>query len=472
MSDPRELLRRLNPEPGCQAPPIERLWARLESDGENAFESSAVIERGPTTGSAGGPDADERRLVVKVEAGLPRRSRLSVRLDHFVIAASLLVVIAVSAAFIGIRGPGSTGSPADTHVIRIVLSASPLDPKAPLSPAIGRSVEILRQRLDSVFRGVHVSRVANGVMVVVPKASGVSRERILALVVPARLEFYDWEANALTPNGKTVASQLPKQDRGAIKISQGNGSTAPGQPGAGSLALYKAVKLASKQPPLNSPDSVRSGPQYYLFGAPGSTACQTAAKAQGTLAVAGVHCLLSGPSNTPQALGAHLPAGISASQGRRLKVPRGIVVLQAEDVTAATPTPFSSPAAQFYVLKDNPGLSGQDITKPKQSTDQSGTPDVTFGFDAAGETKFQNVTAQVAHRGALTSQFGQQNNQHFAVALDNKLITVPSIDYKIYPDGITGGSGADITGGFTIQAAHTLATLLRYGPLSVSLATR
>jgi SecD/SecF fusion protein len=63
-------------------------------------------------------------------------------------------------------------------------------------------------------------------------------------------------------------------------------------------------------------------------------------------------------------------------------------------------------------------------------------------------------------------------DQHFAVALDQQLITVPIIDFKIYPDGITGGGGADITGGFTIQSARALATLLRYRPLPVNLTTR
>src|SRR5205085_9054474 len=63
---------------------------------------------------------------------------------------------------------------------------------------------------------------------------------------------------------------------------------------------------------------------------------------------------------------------------------------------------------------------------------------------------------------------GQQLNQHFAVALDNKLIEVPQIDFKQYPDGIQGG-GADITGGFTIQSAQDLATQLRLGALPINL---
>jgi SecD/SecF fusion protein len=317
-----------------------------------------------------------------------------------------------------------------------------------------------------------VSRAGNEVVVVVPKARGVSRERIVALAAPGWLEFYDWEANALTPNGKTVASQLKSQDRTAVEVSQGGGSMAPGEPGAGSLPLYQAVSLASQRPPGKSLASARSVPEYYLFGAPRSPACQTAAKEQGTLAVAGVHCRLAGPDSTPQALYSHLPRGLRASQGQRLEVPRGMVVLRAANVTAANSTPGSSASGQFYALKDNAVLSGADITNPQQSTDQSGEPDVTFGFSSTGAKAFRSVTAAVAHRGALVGSLGQSLNQHFAVALDNQLLTVPAIDYKTYPDGVPSGPGADITGGLSMRTARTIATLLRYGPLSVSLSAR
>ena len=85
------------------------------------------------------------------------------------------------------------------------------------------------------------------------------------------------------------------------------------------------------------------------------------------------------------------------------------------------------------------------------------------GSRSKGKNEFQNVTAAIAQRGDLVSGLGQTLNQHFAVALDNQLITVPSIDYKTYPDGIPGDNGADITGGFTIQTAQDLATQLRLG---------
>ena len=85
------------------------------------------------------------------------------------------------------------------------------------------------------------------------------------------------------------------------------------------------------------------------------------------------------------------------------------------------------------------------------------------------EARSRTSPATIAHRGQLDSPFGQQLNQHFAVALDNQLITVPSIDYKQYPDGIPADSGAEITGGFTISSAQDLATQLRLGALPINL---
>jgi preprotein translocase subunit SecD len=117
------------------------------------------------------------------------------------------------------------------------------------------------------------------------------------------------------------------------------------------------------------------------------------------------------------------------------------------------------------VLKDHVALTGNDVTNPQLSTDQAGEPDITFGFTGAGQTSFEKVTAQIAHRGANVSLGGNALNQHFAVALDNQLVTVPQIDYRQFPDGIIGGGGADITGGFTSQTAKDLATELRYGAL-------
>ncbi len=152
------------------------------------------------------------------------------------------------------------------------------------------------------------------------------------------------------------------------------------------------------------------------------------------------------------------------------KVPGGWVILQSVPASFSHELPWSNPSAQYFVLKDNVSLFGNDITNPQQSTDQAGQPDVSFGFTSNGKAAFQNVTAEIARRGDLTSGLGQTLSQHFAVALDTQLITVPSIDFKQYPTGIPGDNGADITGGFTITTAQNLATQLRLGALPINLA--
>jgi SecD/SecF fusion protein len=354
--------------------------------------------------------------------------------------------------------------------VELVYQGQPT-PQTPVvtQEALSRAVDVMRQRVDAF--GVSEPSIqttgSNLITVQLPNVQNTARaEKLVGNT--ARLAFYDWEKNALTPNGKTVASQLQTQDQNALTISQGGG-TGPGAPNAGSMNLYDAVKLASRQPEQVSKDNSRQGSLYYMFGAPGSTACQAAAKAQGTTPTVGQHCLLSGPNDNVQDLQAGLPAGVSASEGETLAVPQGTVVLQATPANFSHPPSITDPSTQFFVLKDHVSLFGNDITNPQQSTDQSGSPDVSFGFTSNGAKAFQSVTAQIAHRGDLVSGLGQTLNQHFAVALDQGLITVPSIDFKTYPDGIPGDNGADITGGFTIQSAQDLATQLRLGALPIKL---
>jgi hypothetical protein len=337
--------------------------------------------------------------------------------------------------------------------------------------ALERTVEVIRKRLRALEIGAaSVSTSgANQITVSLPNVRITARaEREVGAT--AQLTFYDWEANALTPNGKTVASHLLAQSPTAMVMSQGSGLGPPGSPGAGSMRLYQAVQLASKQPHRASPDNSRIGSQYWLFGAPGSTGCATAARDQGTVPFAGQHCLLSGPDDNLNDLKAGLPTGISAFEGQVLTVPRGTVVLQAMPASFADPVPISDPTAQFYVLKDHVALGSSDIVNPQQSTDGgTGTPNITFGFTSKGKSEYQNLTAQITRRGSLVSRLGQSLNQHFAVVLDDQLLTVPLIDFKQYPNGINGDAGADITGSFTITSAQDLANELRFGALPLNL---
>jgi SecD/SecF fusion protein len=355
--------------------------------------------------------------------------------------------------------------------IELVYQGEP-SPQTPVvtADALNRAVDIMRSRVDQL--GVSepsIQTTGNSLITVgLPDVHDVARAEA-EVGQTAQLFFYDWEANALTPNGKTVASQLLTQDQTALTMSQG-GTSGPGLPGAGGMSLYQAVKLAAKQPPapLVKTQS-RKGPAYYLFGAPGSAACASAAKAAGTTPVQGQHCLLNGPDTSATNLYQGLPAGVTKADGELVTVPQGTVVLQAANPSASDQIKPSSPNAKFYVLKDSVALTGNDITNPQPSTDQTGQPDVTFSFNGVGQSNFSRVTGEIAHRGANVSLGGATLNQHFAVALDNQLVTVPQINYRQYPDGIIGGGGADITGGFTSQSASDLATQLRLGALPIKL---
>ncbi len=297
-----------------------------------------------------------------------------------------------------------------------------------------------------------------------------SQSELLSLIdVTGRLAFYDWEGTVLTPTGQTVAALLARQDQSAVVISQGGGSVAPGSPGAGSMALYPAVRLASRQPALPAGDNGRRGPAYYAFGAPGSPACAVAARYYRTPHAPGTHCYLAGPTPTAAQTLALLPAGVALQNVQTLMVPAGTVVLQAVPANFARRASISDPSAQFYVLRDHVGLFGSAIIKPTPGTDQSGSPDVTFEFTAKGAAAFQQMTAQVAHRGDLVSGLGQSLNQHFAAALGDQLLTVPSIDFKSYPDGIPGRNGGDITGGYTSRSVGVVSQEMQLGALPITL---
>jgi SecD/SecF fusion protein len=470
--DPLELLRELR-DVGVTPPRDEALQARVSSAIAEEIEREQHPRPGGLNGRPSGWPAGERMGGARRRLGFPR---LAGRLAPVV---GVLVVAVVVAVFLGLRGSGpsrpapSHGSVAPSHgSVGFVYLAEP-SARAPVVTrgALERTVQVVRERLRAF--GIGGARVAvsgaNEITVSVPSVRNIARA-VWEVGRTAQLSFYDWEANALTPNGKTVASQLRAQDPTAMTISQGTPSQPSGGPGAGSMSLYDAVKLASQQPESSSPTNSRITPEYYMFGAPGSAACEAAARANGTVLAAGQHCLLSGPDNARSDLVAGLPPGVLAFEGEILTVPRGTVVLQAIPASFANPTPIGDPSAQFFVLKDHVALGSSDITNPQQPTDRgTGTPDITFGFIAKGKSEFQAVTANIAHRGDLVSGLGQTRNQHFAVALDDQLITVPYIDFKQYPNGINGDFGAGISGSFTSTSARDLANELRLGPLPLNL---
>ncbi len=274
---------------------------------------------------------------------------------------------------------------------------------------LDKAVTIMQARVDALGANQPQIETSGGdeISASLPAVHDVRRAEQL-VGSTSRLLFYDWEANAITSSGRSVAGQLLAQNPDATLISQGSRSTAPGDPGAGSMGLYAAVRLASRQPtvPLNATTRQylsRGGRELFLFGAPGSAACARMAHDTRTEPVSGEHCYLAGGEDTSSRaeLASELKPGVHLAGNELLGVPQGWVVLQAAQTS---PDPgeqvkLGAPSAQFYVLHDHVALTGDEITNPQASTAQGGQPDVQFGFTSRGARAFQTATAVIAHRG-------------------------------------------------------------------------
>ncbi|MDE3134165.1 MAG: protein translocase subunit SecD, partial [Acidobacteriota bacterium] len=364
--------------------------------------------------------------------------------------------------------------------VELVYQAQPNQQTHVITPdALQRAVDVMNNRVNQL--GVSQPQITTDgkdlIDVQLPNVQNVAQaEKLVGST--SQLFFYDWEANVLNPaNSQPAANGILTGDSTSVAISQGSAS-GPGSnsSAAGALGFYEAVKLAAKQPAVkDTKNSSGVGNQFFMFGAPGSSACAAAAAAQNAKAQRGVHCLIASTQ------GLHLTESAATAQMRKslpsaqtagtevLEVKPGTQVLQASPANFAHWPKYGTPGAGYYVIRDRVALTGDKITNPQSGTDSTGAPDVTFGFQKNGGTLFQNVTGTIAFRGKEDSPPGQSYYQHFAIALDNQLVSVPLINYNINPDGISGSGGSEISGGFTTDTAAQLATQLRLGALPVSL---
>jgi SecD/SecF fusion protein len=331
--------------------------------------------------------------------------------------------------------------------VELVYQGQPT-PEVPVVDAasIDRAVDIIRERVDQL--GVAEPEIQRAgrdqISVGLPSVQDIERAKN-QVGTPAQLFFYDWEENVLTPDGRFVAPLLNAQDQTATAISQNGGTSAQGQ------TLYDAVELASRQRPADRGGS-RSGSAYYLFDRDDR--------------------YLAGPEKTEEDLLSAIDRTSLPEGSQVMEVPQGWVVLQATSTNAGERVDPNDPIARFYVLRDRVALSGSDIKDPTQGFNDLQQPDVEFRFTNRGKDAFQNVTREISQRGqslALPGMSSQAVAQHFAVALDGRLISVASIDPQRLPDGIDGENGAIIEGGFTIQSAQDLANLLKLGALPIGL---
>jgi SecD/SecF fusion protein len=360
--------------------------------------------------------------------------------------------------------------------IELVYEGRPT-PKVPqVTPqAVDDAIDTMRKRVDAL--GVSEPEIqragANQISVGLPAVQNARRAKE-QVGSTAQLQFYDWEPNVLGPRG-------------------------PDAPFAGSKALYEAVKLASTQkgkaektdvPPGSNISPEKADKQndtakdrYYLFGpdrlpiGPDKKPLRTGDYTPSGSCKEVLSDYEPKPGPAPKfAKGTEcedqlkaLGSGGPPAGSEIIKVPQGVVVVEAEPVPNQPPT-----LHRFFVLEDDSELSGADITHPEANTDpNTNAPIVTMDFTDKGREAFARVTKRIAERGSKIilppGADKEQAFQRFAITLDNKIVSLATIDFIQNPEGIDGRTGAQIENIGDFNDANDLAENLRIGALPIEL---
>jgi SecD/SecF fusion protein len=353
----------------------------------------------------------------------------------------LLVVLGLIAASIAVIVSKSTRLGLDLQGgVQLVYEASPTKQQPTVTPdGLDRALDIMRERVDAL--GVAEPELqrsgSSQIDVSLPGVKNAERaERQVGTT--AQMYFYDWEANVLDEDCKTNPEQV-------------NGGQ---QPISG---LYNAVKIASKCEPQIDDNNTTAG-LFYAFDKKSHDPIND-----------GV------PEENREDLEQDLDAQNLTDTAEILEVPEGIIVLRDEDRRPPEQQERGE-VDNWWVLQDNPVLGGSDIKNPEQNFEggSGGPPVVTMEFTDKGRNAFAETTREIAQRGADNAAIngGLQDpiaaSHHFAIRLDNELISTPYINFRENPDGIDS-SQAEISGGFTIQSAQDLARLLKIGALPLKL---
>jgi SecD/SecF fusion protein len=383
--------------------------------------------------------------------------------------------------------------------VELIYQAEPTPQVPKVTPqAVNDAINTIRKRTNAL--GVSESEVQqegrDTIVVGLPGVKNAARAE-QQVGTTAQLQFYDWEPNIILPDGKQ-AGENPVDPAAAL-----NAANTP------SPSLLDAVKRAAKAKPLAEANDIpAAGPDDEKLRAAGVDPKDTKAvrefydkqndtggeklylfnKNDQLLAGPEGTCkdLLSDytdkapPTTTP--LDKPIETGPCANELNELgtsgppasskiyTVPRGIVVIQAERPENLKNSKISG---GYYVLEDDSELTGSDIKDPKQSFDpRTNEPIVTFNFSKKGRQAFSRVTKRVAQRGQQTILPGASNQdkaQHFAITLDDQIVSRAFIDFIENPEGIDGRTGAQINGIGTIQETQDLAENLRIGALPVKL---
>jgi SecD/SecF fusion protein len=335
---------------------------------------------------------------------------------------------------------------------------------------IERAIEIIRERIDEL--GVsepEVSRLGTDqISVSLPDVTDAG-QAIEQVGTTAQLYFFDWEPSLIGPEftiGGHPGQEPPaKPFNESVKRWKDAGRNTNSFENSSMIAAgayptaYEATLLAAEQEPVTDCENCTANqPRFYLFEKEAP------------------HKLIAGPELAKKDLYLSPTGEKRPKDGLVVEIPVGTIVVS-EQPTDESGQVDDTAQPGWYALKDDPALSGTDITDPEQTYGQvANEPQVSFKFTDQGRDAFQEITRRIAQRGqaqAIGPVAGEQAaalSGHFAVILDNEVKTRPIINFSENPDGIDGRTGAQISGGFKdVTEAQDLATTLQIGALPINL---
>jgi SecD/SecF fusion protein len=312
--------------------------------------------------------------------------------------------------------------------IELTYKASPTNAdRPPTDRELQNAIKVINERVNSL--GVTEAEVqATGNELITVSLPDVSDPEAAKALVgsTAQMYFYKWEPNVVAKPGQ---SRSKAADEGFTK-------------------QYDAVKLASQQKP---PKDAKGRDKYYLFST-----------AKGNKLIAGPELtkqdLLNGESQlTKKPLNGKQPKDSTV-----LVVPKGYVVVASGGNAAGK-------NSQWFVIKDNVALTGDDVKSAAVGSDSSGGgPAVDLTFTGRGGAIFKRVTEELWNEGQL-DRLQSPNGHRFAIVLDGKVVSLASIDPNKadLSQGIAGGR-AQITN-LSQSEATRMAKQIDLGALPVQL---
>src|SRR5436190_2399941 len=377
--------------------------------------------------------------------------------------AHLTLLAFIAAALAGVALLVIPGSPAYRKAtlgldlqggLEVVLKANPPKGHTLTSDDLNRSIDIMRNRIDKLGVAEPEIRKQGSVQIVIQLA-GVHDPASAAKLIgkTAVLEFYDFEADLTGPSVTSGLQKLPVASSSPYQL----------------LNSPETHALADKGTPS----------QWYVFDA-------------------NKH-VVAGPVPSKDLL--PTLAQMEKRQKRQitgpletLRVPKDTIFVscdyQADPANCISAQQITTNKV-FYLLKhrlpdangDNgiPEMTGNELKLSGTRADidpTKNTPVVLMQFTGKGKKLFHEITRREAQRGSLVCQGAnsqqdvQRCSQHFAIVLDREIQSIPTIDFRQYPDGILSDNGAQIDlGGGSLSDAKKLALVLQTGALPVTFTT-